>query len=106
MASRERWPDKTTPTRESLEGLQGFRVEWDDGTFGIAGGMAIVVQTEGLGSGHHKVELLALDDVVAILPDERRILARTGVPRAGPGSPRALGRALLGLLRGRRQLRA
>ena len=37
---------------ESLEGLRGFRVEWDDGSTGIAGGIAVFVRTPGFGSDH------------------------------------------------------
>jgi hypothetical protein len=63
-----------------LDLLQDFRVEWDDGSLGTAGAMAIFVRTGGLGTGHQKLELLTVDDVVAILLEERRILARTQVP--------------------------
>jgi hypothetical protein len=44
--------------------------------------MAIFVRTAGLGTGRQKLELLAADDVALILPQERRILARTRVPFA------------------------
>ena len=73
----QRWPSAGL-----LNGLSGFRVEWDDGSVGIAGGLAIFVRTAGFGSGHRKLELLTGDDVVAILPDERRILVRTQVSPA------------------------
>lgn len=65
------------PSVDSLGVLRGFRVEWDDGSVGTAGAMAIFVRTAGFGSGHQKLELLTVDDLVAILPEERRILART-----------------------------
>jgi hypothetical protein len=44
--------------------------------------MAIFVRTTGFGTGHQKLELLTAEDVVAISLEERRILARTGVPPA------------------------
>jgi hypothetical protein len=96
---------QTSPTREVLEGLGGFRVEWDDGSVGIAGGTALFVRTVGFGSGHQKLELLAVDDIVAILPEERRILARTRLPpaaAAGHVLRPALARALRRLFSGRR----
>jgi hypothetical protein len=62
------------PSAEVLDGVRGFRVEWEDGSVGIAGGLAIFVRTAGFGSGHRKLELLTGDDVVAILPRKRRIL--------------------------------
>jgi hypothetical protein len=65
------------PSADLLGVLRGFRVEWDDGSVGIAGAMAIFVRTAGFGTGHQKLELLTVDDLVAILPEERRILART-----------------------------
>jgi hypothetical protein len=68
------------PTADLLEALRDFRVEWDDGSVGIAGAMGIFVRTGGWGTGHEKLELLTVDDVVAILPQERRIVARTRVP--------------------------
>ena len=65
-----------------LGAVRGFRVDWDDGSSGVAGDMAIFVRTAGTGTGHQKLELLAADAVVAILPEERRIVARTSVPPA------------------------
>lgn len=65
------------PSADLLGVLKGFRVEWDDGSAGIAEAMAIFVRTAGFGTGHQKLELLTVDDLVAILPEERRILART-----------------------------
>lgn len=85
-----------------LETVRGFRVEWDDGSVGIAGGMAVFVRTAGLGTGHRKLELLTGDDVVAILPEERRILVRTRLPPAvaiGRALRRALARRLGRLVR-------
>ena len=67
---------------ELLRAVQGFRVEWDDGSVGVAGEMAIFVRTAGMGTGHQKIELLTADAVVAILPEQRRILARTPEPPA------------------------
>ena len=105
---RAQTPDALTqssPSREVLEGLRGFRVEWEDGSAGIAGGTALFVRTAGFGSGHQKLELLAVDDIVAILPEERRILARTRVPPAaavGQVLRPALARALRRLFSGRR----
>jgi hypothetical protein len=78
-----------SPSAEWLDVFRGFRVEWDDGSVGVAGGIAIFVRTAGLGSGHSKFELVTGDDVVAILPEERRILVRTRVPPAV-----AIGRAV------------
>jgi hypothetical protein len=69
------------PKAALLNLLRDFRVEWDDGSIGTAGAMAIFVRTGGLGTGHQKLELLTADDVVAILLEEKRILARTRVPR-------------------------
>lgn len=84
------------PSVDSMGVLRGFRVEWDDGSVGTAGAMAIFVRTAGFGSGHQKLELLTVDDLVAILPEERLILARTRIPPA-----RAVGGALwLALRRG------
>jgi hypothetical protein len=68
------------PKPALLDLLRDFRVEWDDGSIGTAGAMAIFVRTKGLGTGHQKLELLTVDDVVAILLEERRILARTRIP--------------------------
>jgi hypothetical protein len=65
------------PSADLLGVLRGFRVEWDDGSAGTAGAMAIFVRTAGFGSGHQKLELLTVDDLVLILPEELRILART-----------------------------
>ncbi len=65
-----------TSSAELLRALRGFRVEWDDGSVGVAGEMAIFVRTPGMGTGHEKIELLAADAVVAILLEQRRILAR------------------------------
>jgi hypothetical protein len=77
---------------ELLEVLRGFRVEWDDGSVGIAEAMAIFVRTAGFGSGHQKLELLTVDDLVAILPEERRIIARTrDIPAAVLGDALAHG---------------
>ncbi len=78
-----------SPDAELLKTLSGFRVEWDDGSVGIAGEMAFFVRTAGFGTGHQRLELLTGDDVVAIFPEERRILVRTRVPPA-----EAMGRAL------------
>jgi hypothetical protein len=84
------------PSPDLLEVLRGFRVDWDDGSVGIAEAMAIFVRTAGFGSGHQKVELLTVDDLVAIIPEERRIIARTRDTPAG-----VLGDALApGLSRG------
>jgi hypothetical protein len=84
------------PSTDLLGVLRDFRVEWDDGSVGIAGAMAIFVRTAGFGTGHQKLELLTVDDLVAILPEERRIIARTRIPPA-----RAVGGALwLALRRG------
>jgi hypothetical protein len=48
--------------------------------------MAIFVRTTGFGTGHQKLELLTAEDVVAILLEERRILARRpGPPGAAIG---------------------
>lgn len=65
-----------------LDLLRDFHVEWDDGSTGTAGAMAIFVRTGGLGTGHQKLELLTAEDVVAISLEERRIFARAGVPPA------------------------
>ena len=88
------------PKPALLDVLRDFRVEWDDGSIGTAGGMAIFVRTAGLGSGHQKLELLTADDVIAVLLEERLILARVRVPPTGIGS--VLRRALVGA---RRRLR-
>ena len=66
-----------------LGAVRGFRVQWEDGSSGVADDMAIFVRTAGLGTGHQKLELLAADAVVAILPEERRIVARTSVTPVG-----------------------
>jgi hypothetical protein len=71
-----------TPTAALLDVVRDFRVEWDDGSIGTAGGMAIFVCTTGFGTGHQKLELLTADDVVAISLEEQRIIARTRVPPA------------------------
>jgi hypothetical protein len=68
------------PKPALLDLLRDFRVEWDDGSIGTAGAMAIFVRTGGLGTGHQKLELLTADDVVAILLEEKLIIARTRVP--------------------------
>ena len=69
------------PSADLLGVLRDFRVEWDDGSVGLAETMAIFVRTAGFGTGHQQLELLTIDDLVAILPEERRILARTrGAP--------------------------
>jgi hypothetical protein len=82
-----------TPTAALLDVVRDFRVEWDDGSTGTAGSMAIFVRTAGFGTGHQKLELLTADDVVAIFLEEQRILARA---RVGPawGIRDALRRAL------------
>jgi hypothetical protein len=67
----------SSPTAALLDVLRDFDVEWDDGTTGIAGSLAVFVRTGGLGSGHQLLELLTAEDVVAISFEERRILART-----------------------------
>ena len=77
-----------------LKALRGFRVEWDDGAVGVAGAMAVFVRTAGYGTGHHKFELLTIDEVVEILPENRRILARSR-----PSPAETLGRALAAGLR-------
>jgi hypothetical protein len=68
------------PKPTLLDLLRDFRVEWDDGSIGTAGAMAIFVRTGGFGTGHQKLELLTADDVLAILLEEKLILARTRVP--------------------------
>jgi hypothetical protein len=68
------------PKPALLDLLQDFRVEWDDGSIGTAGCLAIFVRTGGFGTGHQKLELLTADDVLAILLEEKLILARTRVP--------------------------
>jgi hypothetical protein len=86
-----------SPTAALLDVVRDFRVEWDDGSTGTAGAMAIFVRTTGFGTGHQKLELLTADDVVAISLEEQRILARTRVPPAaafGGVLRRALARAL------------
>jgi hypothetical protein len=70
------------PTAALLDVVRDFHVEWDDGSTGTAGAMAIFVHTTGFGTGHQKLELLTAEDVVAISLEERRILARTGAPPA------------------------
>lgn len=89
---------------ERLKGLTGFRVEWDDGVFGKVEGIAFFVRTVGFGTARQKLELLPLDEVAAILPEERRILARTRIPptRAFAGALwRVLGRGVARLVRRR-----
>lgn len=81
MGRSERGSDQRAQTPEAvaahwlsaelLEVLRGFRVDWDDGSVGVAEAMAIFVRTAGFGSGHQKLELLTVDDLVAILPEER-----------------------------------
>lgn len=85
-----------SPSGDLMETVRGFRVEWDDGVVGIAGGMAIFVRTAGYGTGHDKLELLTTEDVEAIFPAERRILARTRL-----SSVDALRKAAAGALRRR-----
>jgi hypothetical protein len=68
------------PKPALLDLLRDFRVEWDDGSIGTAGAMAIFVRTGGFGTGHQKLELLTADDVLAIFLEEKLILARTRVP--------------------------
>jgi hypothetical protein len=70
------------PTVALLDLLRDFHVEWDDGSTGTAGAMAIFVRTGGLGTGHQKLELLTAEDVLAISLEERQIVARAGVPPA------------------------
>jgi hypothetical protein len=101
MGRSERVSNQTPQTPETFAAhwpgadlLTGFRVEWDDGSVGIAEAMAIFVRTAGFGTGHQKLELLTVDDLVAILPGQRLILART---RDATGH--ALGKALAHRLR-------
>ena len=82
---RARTTEAFAPRRSTialLDLLRDFHVEWDDGSIGTAGTMAIFVRTGGLGTGHQKLELLTAEDVVAISLEERRIFARAGVPPA------------------------
>lgn len=92
---RAQTPEAVAPhwlSAELLEVLRGFRVDWDDGSVGVAEAMAIFVRTAGFGSGHQKLELLTVDDLVAILPEERRIIARTrDIPAAVHGDALAHG---------------
>jgi hypothetical protein len=63
-------PAASWPSTEWLKGLRGFRVEWDDGVFGKVEGIAFFVRTVGFGTARQKLELLPLDEVAAILPEE------------------------------------